>query len=153
MAKLVRLQRREPRPIVLFGNSRKFIAKLNSRRRIREKTLLTVAMEGVPLTRYVPNHLISGDGISDLTSDDSLTQQGETIAQALLSQGYVAQKLDNQLAWGVSQTNEDWWMLLTFIPRPVAQWRLLPAVQDSHQTKLYSIIEQAIGGRQAKHKR
>jgi hypothetical protein len=152
MAKLVRLQRREPRPIALFGNSRRFIGKPNLRRCIKGKTLLTVATEGGPLT----SHLI-GTMASNLTSDDvltqQLTQQGETIAQALSAQGYVAQKLDNQLAWGVSHTNEDWWMLLTFIPRPVAQWRLLPAVQDSQQTKIYSIIEQTIGGGRLNHKR
>jgi len=79
-----------------------------------------------------------------LTDEPTLTQQGETIARALMQQGYVAQKLESQLAWSVCQTDADWWMLLTFIPRPVAQWRLLPALHDDHQTKLYSIIEQTI---------
>jgi hypothetical protein len=153
MAKLVRLQRREPRPIALFGNSRKFIGKLNSRRRIREKTLLTVAMEGGLLTSYFSSSFTNGNETSTSMNETILSQQGETIAQALLAQGYVVQKLDNQLAWGVFQTNEDWWMLLTFTPRPKAQWRLLPAVQNSQQTKIYSIIEQAIGGRRPKSMR
>lgn len=84
-----------------------------------------------------------------MTSDEALVVlgQGETIAQALLAQGYVAQKLDNQLGWGVSHADEEWWLLLTFIPRPVAQWQLLPAVQNEKQTQLYSIIEQTIGVR------
>ncbi|WAL59040.1 hypothetical protein [Thermocoleostomius sinensis] len=102
------------------------------------------------MIRYFPSDQISGHETSDLINDVLLSQQGETIAQALLAQGYAVQKLDDQFAWGVSQTNEEWWMLLTFIPRPVAQWRLLPAVQDRQQTKLYSIIEQAIGGKRPK---
>lgn len=74
----------------------------------------------------------------------SLDTQGETIARALMQRGYVAQKLDDQLAWGVSQTDADWWVLLTFVPRPVARWRLLPAAHDENQTRLYSIIEQIV---------
>jgi hypothetical protein len=128
----VRLPKREQKPIALSGSSRRFIGRLNSRRFTRERTLLTAAREGDPLT-----------------SDEALVVlgQGETIAQALLAQGYVAQKLENQLSWGVSHTDEEWWLLLTFIPRPVAQWRLLPAVQNEKQTQLYSIIEQTIEGR------
>lgn len=79
-----------------------------------------------------------------MTNDPTLATQGETIATALMQQGYVAQKLDHQLAWGVSQADEDWWMLLTFIPRPTGQWRLLPAAYNENQTRLYSIIEQTI---------
>lgn len=127
MVKLVRSQKREWKPIALFGNSRKFIGRQNSRPCTRDGTLLTVAMEGDPLN-----------------NDSGLTLQGETIARALTQQGYVAQKLDNQLAWSICQTNEDWWLLLTFVPRPVAQWRLLPAVHSEYQSRLYSIIEQTI---------
>lgn len=86
----------------------------------------TVAREGGPL------------------NDPMITTQGESIVNALMQQGYIAQKLEHQLAWGVSQTDEEWWMLLTFVPRPVAQWRLLPAMHDDNQTRLYSIIEQAL---------
>lgn len=90
-----------------------------------------------------------------LTNDPLIATQGETIAEALIQQGYSAQKLDHQLAWSVCQTDEDWWMLLTFELRPTAQWRLLPAAYDETQSKLYSIIQQTIdcnfyakGGRQ-----
>lgn len=138
MVRLARLQRREWKPIALFGNFRKFIGRQNSKRCTRDETLLTVAME-----------------VDPLNNDSGLVLQGETIARALIQQGYIAQKLENQLAWSVCQTSEDWWLLLTFVPRPVAQWQLLPAMHSEYQSKLYSIIEQTIctdfdikGGRQ-----
>lgn len=127
MVRFARSRRPDWKPIALFDNSKRFIGRQNSKQRIKGGTLFIVAKE-----------------VGPLNNDPNLTQEGETIARALMQQGYTAQKLESQLAWGVCQTDEDWWMLLTFVPRPVAQWRLLPALHDDHQTKLYSIIEQTI---------
>lgn len=82
-----------------------------------------------------------------MDNDEFLLRQGEAIVTALKQQGYIASQLENKLQWQVTQPDNDGWLLLTFLPRPVAQWRLLPASRNSNQTVIYSIIEQAIGGR------
>lgn len=82
-----------------------------------------------------------------MDSDEFLLRQGEAIINALKQQGYIASRFENKLQWQVTQPDDDWWLLLTFLPRPVAQWRLLPASYNSTQTAIYSIIEQTIGGR------
>lgn len=83
-----------------------------------------------------------------MDSDEFLLRQGETIVNALKQQGYITSQLDNKLQWQVTQPDDDdGWLLLTFLSRPVAQWRLLPASYNSTQTAIYFIIEQAIGGR------
>lgn len=82
-----------------------------------------------------------------MNSDKFLLKQGEAIANALVKQGYIAKQLGEKLQWETSQPDDSWWFLLTFLPRPVSQWRFLPAIHDENQTKLYSIVEATIGGR------
>jgi hypothetical protein len=94
-----------------------------------EPTSRTVGQEGNPLTR-----------------EQFLIQQGEAIASALRQRGYLVKPAVAQTAWEVTKPGEDWWLLLTFIPRPIEQWRFLPA-HPEHQSHLYDIVEQAIGGR------
>ncbi|PSB22922.1 hypothetical protein C7B61_16490 [filamentous cyanobacterium CCP1] len=58
--------------------------------------------------------------------------------------GYKVKKLEDQIAWEVEQPNSDRWLLLTFIPRPVDQWRVLPSSTRDQDSEIYAIIEQAI---------
>lgn len=76
-----------------------------------------------------------------------LSLQGNSIATALEAEGYQAERMENGLGWKITQSEQDWWLMLTFIPQPVAQWRLLPATFDPIQNEIYSVIEKAIGGR------
>lgn len=82
-----------------------------------------------------------------MDSNEFLLRQGEALVNALKQQGYITSQLENKLQWQVIQPDNDGWLLLTFIPRPVAQWRLLPASYDGNQAAIYSIIEATIGGR------
>lgn len=82
-----------------------------------------------------------------MTREEFICTQGDSIVAALQEQGYIVAPLQTGHGWQVTQPNEDWWLLLTFLPRPVAQWRFLPAASDDRQQQLYSIVEQTIGGR------
>lgn len=79
-----------------------------------------------------------------MDSDEFRLRQGEAIVTALTQQGYITSQFENKLQWQVTQPNDNWWLLLAFLPRPVAQWRLLPATYNSTQTAIYSIIEATI---------
>lgn len=82
-----------------------------------------------------------------MTETTFLVQQGTQIAAAIAKKGYQTRYLNADLiAWEV--TGEDnYWTMLTWIPKPVAQWRFLPVATDDQQQQLYSILEQTIGGR------
>lgn len=67
--------------------------------------------------------------------------------QALEQQGYQVQPVEDQLVWKVSLPDQDWLVVVTFLPRPVAQWRVLPATSNDDYAVIYKVIEQAIGGR------
>jgi hypothetical protein len=79
-----------------------------------------------------------------------LLQQGTQIAVAMSRQGYLCRRMTggDLISWEITRADEDWWVMLTYIPRPAEQWRILPpSSYDPHQPKLYRIIEQTIGGR------
>jgi hypothetical protein len=76
-----------------------------------------------------------------------LLMQGNAIATALAQQGYKVNKLENQIAWEVELPDTDRWLLLTFIPRPVDQWRVLPPARSDQYAEIYEMIERVIGGR------
>lgn len=83
-----------------------------------------------------------------VTETNLLKQQGNQIATALSQQGYQTRFLNADLiAWEVTKEGEDWWVMLTWLPRPASQWRLLPVDNRQHQAEIYQIIEQTIGGR------
>lgn len=82
-----------------------------------------------------------------LNREQFLLMQGNAIATALTQHGYKVNKLENQIAWEVEQPDSDQWLLLTFVPRPVDQWRVLPPARGDHYSEIYEMIERAIGGR------
>lgn len=79
-----------------------------------------------------------------------LLAQGKAIAEQLYQHGYCVRHLPDAdlIAWEVSNIASESWWLLAWLPRPVAQWRILPAQGSSEQRQIYRLIEQAIGGRQ-----
>lgn len=83
-----------------------------------------------------------------MSQENLLLQQGKKIADAIAKHGYQTRFLNADLiAWEVTREDENYWVMMAWLPRPVAQWRILPVAIDDRQQQLYSIIEQTIGGR------
>lgn len=82
-----------------------------------------------------------------VTQQDFIAAQGRSIATALQRQGYQTERIDTGVGWKITQPDHDWLLVLTFLPRPVSQWRLLPASHNPVQSAIYTVIEEAIGGR------
>lgn len=81
-----------------------------------------------------------------MSDETLLKQQGTAIAQAIMAHGYEVQAIPNcdLIAWQVTRPNENWWAMLAWLPRPVAQWRILPVCSHQYQDEIYRIIEETI---------
>lgn len=82
-----------------------------------------------------------------MSEQDFIAHQGSSIAAALVREGYQAEAMKNYPGWKITKEQEEWWFMLTFLPRPVSQWRVLPANNEPQQQEIYSVIDSAIGGR------
>lgn len=75
-----------------------------------------------------------------------LQHQGELIVSALTSEGYQIRALNgcDLIAWEITTQDSEQWLLLTYLPRPIEQWRILPPQRNELQAKLYSVILSAL---------
>jgi hypothetical protein len=81
-----------------------------------------------------------------MTKDDYISQQAKTILKALIDADYNVGKLPHQHAWEITgQDDDQTHLVLTYIPKPVNAWRLLPhGVSPTHQ-KIYALIDETLG--------
>lgn len=84
-----------------------------------------------------------------MIQEDFLRQQGATIATEISKRGYQVKCIHGSdlIAWEVSRSEDNYWVMMAWLPRPVAQWRLLPVAHDDRQSEIYAAIEAAIDGR------
>lgn len=82
-----------------------------------------------------------------ITQEEFLLQQGTQIILAISRAGYLTRRMTrgDLISWEITRPDSNWWVMLTFIPRPVEQWQILPPSHyDDRQRELYRIIEETI---------
>lgn len=72
-----------------------------------------------------------------------LKTQGEHICSVLRKQGYQCRKLAKQLSWKVRKEG-DYPYVLTWLPKPVGDWSLMPNNVSPEREELMSIIQTAL---------
>lgn len=80
------------------------------------------------------------------TMESQIVAEGIKIASAIIAQGYTVKRLEDcdLIAWVITEANSEYWAMLTFIPRPADEWRLLPPAQSNEHQAIYEIINSVI---------